>query len=218
MLTLGIDTSNYATSLAVVDAVRKEVVCAKKRFLPVKEGGLGLRQSEALFHHTIALPALLEELCADLPAGAFASLAGVGVSDAPRAVPGSYMPCFLAGISFATAFAADRGGFVDKPSKHDNAPKHHRGITSAKEATGLRDDTRVVMQGHIVEKLGKDKYMFRDASGTIRMDIDDAKWHGQKISPKDNIEIHGEVDRKRNHVEIDVDRVVKLPSPPRKHR
>ena len=38
MLTLGFDTSNYATSLAVFDTDAKEVVCAKKKFLPVKEG------------------------------------------------------------------------------------------------------------------------------------------------------------------------------------
>ena len=36
MLTLGFDTSNYATSLAVFDTAAREVVCAKKRFLPVK--------------------------------------------------------------------------------------------------------------------------------------------------------------------------------------
>ena len=59
--TLGIDTSNYATSLAVFDTAG-EVVCAKKRFLPVKEGQLGLRQSDALFHHTAALPEMLKEL------------------------------------------------------------------------------------------------------------------------------------------------------------
>lgn len=59
--TLGIDTSNYATSLAVFNTAG-EVVCAKKRFLPVKEGQLGLRQSDALFHHTVALPEMLKEL------------------------------------------------------------------------------------------------------------------------------------------------------------
>ena len=35
MFTLGIDTSNYATSLAVYDSSAKEVVCDKKQFLPV---------------------------------------------------------------------------------------------------------------------------------------------------------------------------------------
>ena len=58
MLTLGIDTSKYATSLAVFDTDAGEVVCDCKKFLPVKEGQLGLRQSDALFHHTAALPAM----------------------------------------------------------------------------------------------------------------------------------------------------------------
>ena len=36
MRTLGIDTSNYATSLAVFDTNAGEVVCDCKRFLPVR--------------------------------------------------------------------------------------------------------------------------------------------------------------------------------------
>ena len=106
MWTLGIDTSNYATSLAVFDTAAREVVCAKKRFLPVKEGQLGLRQSEALFHHTSVLPQMLQELAeqADLT-----RVERVGVSARPRPVEGSYMPCFLAGVSAASAFAAVLG-------------------------------------------------------------------------------------------------------------
>ena len=96
--TLGIDTSNYATSLAVF--------CAKKRFLPVKEGQLGLRQSDALFHHTAALPEMLEELSREFD---LTQISAVGVSQKPRPVEGSYMPCFLAGVSAATAFAQARG-------------------------------------------------------------------------------------------------------------
>ena len=106
MLVLGIDTSNYATSLAVFDTCSGEVVCDKKKFLPVREGQLGLRQSDAVFHHTAALPGLLAEL------GAQADLTrveAVGVSARPRPVDGSYMPCFLVGLNTATAFAASRG-------------------------------------------------------------------------------------------------------------
>ena len=104
--TLGIDTSNYATSLAVFHTAG-EVVCAKKRFLPVKEGQLGLRQSDALFHHTAALPEMLEELGREFD---LTQISAVGVSQKPRPVEGSYMPCFLAGVSAATAFAQARGG------------------------------------------------------------------------------------------------------------
>lgn len=104
-ITLGFDTSNYATSLAVFDTAG-EVVCAKKRFLPVKEGQLGLRQSDALFHHTAALPQLLRELGSEVD---LTKIDAVGVSQKPRPVEGSYMPCFLAGVSAATAFAQARG-------------------------------------------------------------------------------------------------------------
>lgn len=106
MLTLGIDTSNYATSLAVFCTDTKEVVCAKKRFLPVKPGEMGLRQSDAVFHHTQALPEMLRELGTQVP---FERVCAVGVSAKPRPAAGSYMPCFLAGVSAATAFALARG-------------------------------------------------------------------------------------------------------------
>ena len=96
MRTLGIDTSNYATSLAVFDTNAGEVVCDCKRFLPVRKGQLGLRQSDALFHHTAALPEMLAELCQKVN---LTQIEAVGVSARPRPVDGSYMPCFLAGVS-----------------------------------------------------------------------------------------------------------------------
>lgn len=70
----------------------------KKRFLPVKEGQLGLRQSDALFHHTAALPEMLKELSGEFD---LTKISAVGVSEKPRPVEGSYMPCFLAGVSAA---------------------------------------------------------------------------------------------------------------------
>ena len=106
MLTLGIDTSNYATSLAVFDADAGEVVCDCKKFLPVKPGQLGLRQSDALFHHTAALPELMKKINDTVP---LSKIRAVAVSEKPRPVPGSYMPCFLAGVNAATAFSLAGG-------------------------------------------------------------------------------------------------------------
>ena len=106
MLTLGIDTSNYATSLAVFDSDAREVVCDKKQFLPVKPGQLGLRQSDALFHHTTALPKLLDELAEQVD---LTKISAVGVSAKPRPAEGSYMPCFLAGLSAARAISVTKG-------------------------------------------------------------------------------------------------------------
>lgn len=105
MLTLGFDTSNYATSLAVFDTNAGEVVCDIKEFLKVKPGQLGLRQSDALFQHTAALPQLLDRLSQQVD---LTQIQAVGVSARPRPVEGSYMPCFLAGINAARAFCAAR--------------------------------------------------------------------------------------------------------------
>ncbi len=101
---LGIDTSNYTTSCALYFPENGSVV-QKKKLLPVKEGELGLRQSDAVFHHTVQLPELIKELFSDFNG----EIAGVGVSDAPRRAEGSYMPCFLSGVSSATAFAVASG-------------------------------------------------------------------------------------------------------------
>ena len=106
MLTLGFDTSNYATSLAVFDTNAGEVVCDAKKFLPVRPGQLGLRQSDAVFHHTAALPELMARIGDQVD---LTRIDAVGVSARPRPVEGSYMPCFLTGLSAATAFSLARG-------------------------------------------------------------------------------------------------------------
>lgn len=98
---LGIDTSNYTTSLAVADQ-SGHVLINRKQLLTVKQGECGLRQSDALFAHTKALPSLFSEINDILNEG---SICGVGVSEKPRNVEGSYMPCFLAGVSAASAAA-----------------------------------------------------------------------------------------------------------------
>lgn len=97
---LGIDTSNYRTSAALFDAADLSWN-NEGRLLDVPEGEIGLRQSDALFQHTLHLHCMIEAL----PAGAGQSLAAVGVSTRPRAVSGSYMPCFLAGESVARSAA-----------------------------------------------------------------------------------------------------------------
>ena len=99
MRTLGFDTSNYTTSVAAFNGVSGEN-CS--RLLDVRPGELGLRQSDALFAHVKRLPEMTDELFAALPKD---TIRAVGASTRPRAVDGSYMPCFLAGSSQAQTLA-----------------------------------------------------------------------------------------------------------------
>ncbi len=101
---LGIDTSNYTTSVAYWDA-DTDVVTQHKQLLPVREGEMGLRQSDAVFHHTRQLPDMMERLRKQLSQGVLA----VAASDRPQQKDGSYMPCFLAGAGAARQLSAALG-------------------------------------------------------------------------------------------------------------
>lgn len=97
---LGIDTSNYVTSLALVD-LNGELIWEGRKTLTVPEGGRGLRQSEALFQHINQLPNLLEEVRC-IPT----RIKAICISSRPRPVEGSYMPVFKAGISIGQSMGA----------------------------------------------------------------------------------------------------------------
>lgn len=93
---IGLDTSNYTTSIAAVDS-DFNVIADQRRPLRVKIGGLGLRQSEALFQHMENLPDMLENLFQLIDKDQVRSIAA---SNKPRPIEGSYMPVFNAGRNY----------------------------------------------------------------------------------------------------------------------
>ena len=99
MSVIGIDTSNYTTSVAYFDGMGGEN-CSK--LLPVQQGQLGLRQSDAVFSHIKSLPELSGRLFCNVEAS---NITAIGVSTRPRAVEGSYMPCFMVGYTHGKMLA-----------------------------------------------------------------------------------------------------------------
>ncbi|MDE5604266.1 MAG: peptidase M22 [Eubacterium sp.] len=97
---LGFDTSNYTTSVAFFDGKR---IIQKKKLLEVKAGERGLRQSDAVFQHTVNMPSLIQALTEECD---FNAVQAVAVSTRPRNVDGSYMPCFLVGESNAVSVSS----------------------------------------------------------------------------------------------------------------
>ena len=115
---LGLDTSNYTTSAAVFDGEQGD---NRGRLLDVRPGELGLRQSDALFQHVKRLPGQLEQLKEQ---GLLKDLQAVGASTRPRAVEGSYMPCFLAGASLGQSLAYAWGcPSLLSPTSRDTWPR-----------------------------------------------------------------------------------------------
>ncbi len=105
-LSLGIDTSNYKTSVAVVDS-EGNVLFNHQQLLDVKTGERGLRQSEALFQHVQRLPQVITDALAD--GDIRENIGAVSVSNKPRPVDGSYMPVFTAGSGYGQTIAAALG-------------------------------------------------------------------------------------------------------------
>lgn len=101
-LSLGIDTSNYTTSVALVDE-NENMIYNRGILLEVKSGERGLRQSDALFQHVHHLPILLQ----DLPRGRDVEV--ICYSQRPRPLLDSYMPVFRAGESLARSLAGVLG-------------------------------------------------------------------------------------------------------------
>lgn len=84
------------------------------------------------------------------------------------------------------------------------------GLDTVDQALKLRDDAPVALRGNIVRHLGGEKYLFQDDTGSIAVDIDQRKWAGQNVTPQDRIEIHGEIDKDWNSIEVDVDTIRKI--------
>ena len=106
---LGIDTSNYTTSVAVM-TTDGELLANIKYPLPVKNGECGLRQSDAVFAHIKNIPLAMKD-AEEIIDG---KIVAVGVSERPRNVDGSYMPCFLSGVAVATGISATTGAKLYK--------------------------------------------------------------------------------------------------------
>ena len=142
-LFLGIDTSNYTTSVSVCDE-EGLVLYNLKKLLPVAAGERGLRQSDAVFAHIKNLSPITELLReALLETKGKGELAAVGCSAYPRDAEGSYMPCFLVGTGMADFLGATLGIPVYRFS-------HQKGhVAAASYSSGLPEDVDTYYAFHV---------------------------------------------------------------------
>lgn len=116
-------------------------------------------------------------------------------------------------LSSAPVLAAQQGGFSGPTATQSQSGGFvgpNGSSTTVESAKSLRDDTWVTLRGNIVERISDDLYLFKDATGTVNVDIDHKRWNGVTVTPQDVVEIQGEVDKDWNSVEIDVKQVTKV--------
>lgn len=74
----------------------------------------------------------------------------------------------------------------------------------------MKDDTWVKLRGNITERLSEDRYLFRDDSGTVNVEIDHKRWNELTVSPQDKVELQGKVDKEWSDAEVDVKYISKI--------
>lgn len=111
---------------------------------------------------------------------------------------------------------ADSGGFHadEAPPPPHKQHSGYKGSSDAKQVTikqakGMKDHAWVTLQGNIEKKIHDDKYLFRDHTDNIVVEIDGDKWNGQEVSPKDLIVVSGKLDKHHGDVKVDVEHVLK---------
>ena len=102
--------------------------------------------------------------------------------------------------AFTTGALAAQGGGFSGPGPD---------MVTVKEALNMRDDARVTLKGSIVRSLGDEAYTFKDATGTIEVEIDNDVWRGLSVGPEDIVVISGEIDKDWNHISVDVSTIRK---------
>ena len=167
MITLGIDTSNYASSIAVIDYEKNEVLLNEKQFLPVKQGECGLRQQDAVFSHIKNLIDMLELVHNKFD---LSCVQAVGVSVKPTNEEGSYMPCFLVGKLLSQMVKAVKDIPVIQTTHQDGHLNsalfslNNESLYSQKiivfHVSGGTTDMILVDNGNIVETVGSSNDLF----------------------------------------------------------
>ena len=118
----------------------------------------------------------------------------------------------LFALSACPALAAQKDGGFSSPAL-SQAGGGFSGpgpaLSTVADALKMQDNAYASLRGKIERHVGGDHYIFRDATGSITVDIDQNKWAGQNISPQDTVIIHVEVDKDWNSTELEVKQIIK---------
>lgn len=75
-------------------------------------------------------------------------------------------------------------------------PNSAASVTTAAQVAKAGDDASCMLQGNIIEKVtgSDDKYRFKDATGTVIVEIDHQIFAGRVVTPSTVVKLYGEVD------------------------
>lgn len=112
----------------------------------------------------------------------------------------------LSAVALASLFGtaptmAQTGGFT--------GPGSNQAGTVAQLKT-LPDDAHIVLTGNIVRNIRGDHYEFKDATGSVELEIDHKYWIGQNVNTENTVQLVVEVDKDLLKTEYEVKAPVKV--------
>jgi len=113
---------------------------------------------------------------------------------------------FVSGATFA-GFKESYGG---SPNQGFKGGSINYSVSAIKDVFNMYDDQIAVIQGNIIKRLSDDKYLFKDKTGEMVVEIDDKYWAGLQVDENNILELTGKVDRDYNAVSLDVFVVKKI--------
>lgn len=119
--------------------------------------------------------------------------------------------CVLAGLLLisGTSFAEFVGSSTYPANQGFQGGNSGYSLSSIKDVLGMYDDQITKIKGNIVSRISDDKYLFRDATGEMVVEIDYKYWAGIQVTEKDVLELTGKVDKDYDGVTLDVFNVKK---------
>lgn len=93
---------------------------------------------------------------------------------------------------------------------HDNDHQNHQWLQrmTVAAAKKLPADSKVMLEGVLVKKISSERYLFRDTTGSIEVEIDDDDWRGRTPQNGLKLRLVGKVDHHRlKPIDIDVSHI-----------
>ena len=100
----------------------------------------------------------------------------------------------LPGFAGQPGFDRQHAGFISPQGFM--VPSFH--VSVAQVALTFPNKAHAVMMGHIIQHLGRDRYLFRDSTGDVVIKIKHNRWWGLTVGPNNLVEIGGQLKREKN--------------------
>ncbi|MFW1809027.1 NirD/YgiW/YdeI family stress tolerance protein [Acinetobacter ursingii] len=120
------------------------------------------------------------------------------------------MKKFILTASIAATVVLSSSAFAGKDD-HVIIQEAAKNMVTVQQVAKIKDETGVTLTGQITKHIKSDHYEFKDATGSISLEMDDDIWRAAGLKVGDHVRVVGEVDTHRyKPTDIEVVKIEKI--------